>query len=250
MLSSKVIVMEEKEREEQSIGKELAKAKNVIDKFLYNCSHSMRGPLKSITGLVTLLKNQPADTIQLPQHLELIQKTVNKMETILSELEQFLANSRKELVIESVSMNEVLDTILVEHKKEAEDKNIRLSKNVVQTVPFYTDQERLVMVFSQLILNALVFNDSSKEDRYVDIFVRVNSNGCHIKVLDNGIGISADIQKNIFQLFYRGSQQSQGAGIGLYIVNEVLRKMSGSITVNSEEGCGSSFFVWIPNLKA
>jgi signal transduction histidine kinase len=249
MIQVNLQTMGEQKRTDTSIAQELAKAKNVIDKFLYGCSHTMRGPLKSISGLIKLLQN-PEATEDPYKHLELIQKTVNKMETILNDLEQFLVNSRRDLVIESVSMSKTIDLILERYSREAESKNVRFSKSITQTVPLFTDVERLNLILIQLISNALVFNDSEKADKHIDIFVRVNENGCHIKVLDNGIGMSSDIQKNIFQLFFRGAQQSQGAGIGLYVVNEVLRKMGGSITVTSEEGCGSSFFVWIPNLKS
>lgn len=249
MIQVNLQTMGEEKRSDQSIAQELAKAKNVIDKFLYGCSHTMRGPLKSISGLIKLLQNQQASEDP-HKHLELIQKTVNKMETMLNDLEQFLVNSRRDLVIEPVSMSKTIDAILARYNKDSERLRIRFSKNIVQTVPLFTDLERLNLILVQLVWNALVFSDPGKTDKYIDIFVRVNENGCHIKILDNGIGMSSEIQKNIFQLFFRGAQQSQGAGIGLYVVNEVLRKMGGSITVNSEEGCGSSFFVWIPNLKA
>ncbi|HEY9045082.1 MAG TPA: HAMP domain-containing sensor histidine kinase [Ohtaekwangia sp.] len=233
------------------LGEELTKAKGVIDKFLYSCSHSMRAPLKSITGLVNLLQHQQADASYEPQqHLDLIRKTVSKMESLLNDLERFLANSRKELIIEPVSMTMIVEDVLLRYAQEAEEKGIRFSKNITQHTVLYTDLERLNLVMLQLIINALVFNDASKADKYIDVTVRVNDTGCHIKVLDNGIGMSQEVQQNIFQLFYRGSQQSRGTGIGLYIVSEVLRKMGGSITVNSEEGYGTSFFVWIPNLKA
>ncbi|HEY9004840.1 sensor histidine kinase [Ohtaekwangia sp.] len=233
------------------LGEELNKAKGVIDKFLYGCSHSMRGPLKSIAGLVNLLQHQEADAIRNPQqHLELIQKTVDKMEALLNDLEQFLANSRKELIIEPVILNAVINEVLTRYAHEAEEKGIRFSKNITQPIALYTDVERLNLVLLQLVVNALVFSDAAKVDKYIDVTVRVNETGCHIKVLDNGIGIPKEVQQNIFQLFYRGSQQSKGAGLGLYIVSEVLRKMGGSITVNSEEGYGTSFFVWLPNLRA
>lgn len=249
MIQVNLQTMGEQKRGDQSIAQELVKAKNVIDKFLYGCSHTMRGPLKSISGLIKLLQNPEASEDPY-KHLELIQKTVNKMETILNDLEQFLVNSRRDLVIESVSMAKAIDATLARYTKDSDRLHIRFSKNIVQAVPLFTDLTRLNLILEQLISNALVFSDAGKTDKYIDIFVRVNENGCHIKILDNGIGMSSEIQKNIFQLFFRGAQQSQGAGIGLYVVNEVLRKMGGSITVNSEEGYGSSFFVWIPNLKA
>ena len=249
MVQVNLQTMGEQKRTDTSIAQELAKAKNVIDKFLYGCSHTMRGPLKSISGLIKLLQNPEAPEDP-HKHLELIQKTINKMETILNDLEHFLVNSRRDLVIESVSMSKAIDVILERYSRDAENKQIRFSKSITQTVPLYTDVERLNLILIQLISNALVFNDPGKADKHIDIFVRVNENGCHVKVLDNGIGMSSEIQKNIFQLFFRGAQQSQGAGIGLYVVNEVLRKMGGSITVTSEEGSGSSFFVWIPNLKS
>ena len=66
-------------------------------------------------------------------------------------------------------------------------------------------------------------------------------------VKDNGIGISKELQEKIFDMFFRGSENSDGSGLGLYIVKESVEKLNGTINVNSVPGKGSEFRILIPN---
>ena len=65
---------------------------------------------------------------------------------------------------------------------------------------------------------------------------------------DNGIGIAEKDLEKIFEMFYRGSKQSSGSGLGLYIVKETTEKLGAKITVESQKGIGSTFRLVIPNL--
>jgi signal transduction histidine kinase len=66
---------------------------------------------------------------------------------------------------------------------------------------------------------------------------------------DNGVGIDPDLQKYIFDMFYRANEKSDGSGIGLYIVKQAVEKLNGSINVKSKKGDGTKFQVIIPNGK-
>ena len=69
-----------------------------------------------------------------------------------------------------------------------------------------------------------------------------------IKVTDNGMGMSADIQNRIFNLFFIGNPKSKDSGIGLYIVKEILAKLNGQISFETKAGKGTTFTVEIPEL--
>ena len=72
----------------------------------------------------------------------------------------------------------------------------------------------------------------------------------HITFADNGIGIEKDNLPKIFDMFYRATEQSNGSGIGLYIVKNTIEKLGGSIAVESEVGTGTTFTIILPNCLA
>lgn len=231
------------------LGYELAKAREIINEFIHSCSHSMRGPLKSITGLVNLLQRDPANDHNI-EYVERILQSVREMESRLNHLEQSLENSRKNFIIESVDMHAFVHTVIDEVKKETGFTDIVLNIHVEQSESFYTDINCFKIFVKNLILNAVNFSDESKTEKFVDILVNASGRSCSIHVNDNGIGISPEEQDKIFQLFYRGTAKAAGSGVGLYVVHEIVKKLGGSISVNSAVGAGANFFVWIPNLAA
>lgn len=145
----------------------------------------------------------------------------------------------KEIILEAV--NEFQSTII-------SDK-IKISFVIQQSVPLYIDKECFRVMLSNLFSNAIHFRDQAKDISKITIRVRASLRVCKIQILDNGIGISADTLPNIFQLFYCGTAKSTGSGVGLYIVRQVLNKMSGAISVRSTEGKGSTFNISIPNIS-
>jgi signal transduction histidine kinase len=234
----------------QALGQELVKAKQIINGFIYSCSHSLRGPLKSISGLVHLLQQGPASEEDPREYMKLILQSVGKMECLLQQLEEALENSKKELIIEPVDLNRMVGDVLNQVENESGFHRIKLTVNVDQSVYFYSDATRLQTVLLNLVSNAITFHDTLKDTPFIDIFIKATAASCTLQVIDNGIGMATEVQDRIFELFYRGSDRSTGSGVGLYVAKEVLKKMGGSISVNSEVSHGSNFFVWVPNLAA
>jgi signal transduction histidine kinase len=232
----------------QSIGYELVKAKEIINEFIYSCSHTMRGPLKSITGLINLLQTEIKSGNESPE--KYILQSVCEMETVLKQLEQSLESSRKNLTIEPLDLEKMVNDVMSEVKKETNFSDIVVNIHVEQTAYFYSDTNCFRLILLNLISNAVNFSDNLKEQKVIDIIINATKRSCSIHINDNGIGISAEAQERIFQLFYRGSERSSGSGVGLYVVHEIVKKMGGSISVNSAVQAGSNFFVWIPNLAA
>jgi len=230
-------------------GLELIKAKSTIEQFIYSCSHTLRAPLKSIAGLVYLLKNSGTNEDIDPNFfLESIEKTVEKMESVLNDLELFLSNSRHALTTQSIDVKSMTNEVVAEAQLLPDRNKIDFSIVCNQEIPFFSDKNRIKVIVSQLISNAIQFQDDSKSKNKVDIHVKVTPFNCLIQIRDNGIGIESSVLPHIFQLFYRGSDKSTGSGVGLYIVQEVLNKMAGNISVRSVNSKGSTFQISIPNL--
>lgn len=228
----------------------LAQANNVIDKFISSCSHSMRGPIKTIRGLANLISEEDhTEAKNSERMLELIQKTADQMEHVLIELEEFLENSKNELKVGRVDVNHVIHELQERFRDELAERSIEVSYHVTADAALVTDRDRLTTILSHILSNAISYSDPTKAKRRILIEIRIFNSGYEISVKDNGIGIAPECLNKIFQLFYRGTEKSSGAGIGLYVVKEVIEKMRGLISVQSQPNRGSNFLMWLPNLN-
>lgn len=232
-----------------SLGKhELTKAKSIIDQFVYSCYHTMRGPLKSISGLVYLMKNTPPEDTANTLYLESIEKTVTKMENLLNGLEQFITYSRQGLSARPVHIENAVREILEDFDDAIRENRIDVVLNIRQAVPFHTDSTQFSMILSHLISNAIMFQDPRKPRHRIRIDAEVSAKRLQLKIADNGIGIQVKILRDIFLLFFRGSERSTGSGVGLYIVKETLKALGGRVSLKSKPRTGSTFSISIPNL--
>ncbi len=110
---------------------ELAKSRNAIEQFIYSCSHTMRGPLKSIAGLVYLLKNSTeASPFELGYYLRSIENTITKLEIVLNDLEQFLTNSKEDISMCSIDVRELLNEVLLNFQNTLREKGIDISISI------------------------------------------------------------------------------------------------------------------------
>jgi signal transduction histidine kinase len=100
-----------------------------------------------------------------------------------------------------------------------------------------------------LITNAVKFKDPKKEAHIFTVNIDADNNLCKIVISDNGIGIKEKDLDSIFKMFYRGSGNTSGSGIGLYIVREAIAKLNGSIEVRSVYGEGATFEITLPSIN-
>jgi len=229
---------------------ELVKAKNAIEQFIYSCSHTMRSPLKSISGLVFLLRNNEGiPKINSGYYLQLIENSVIKLESVLNDLEQFLRNSSENIATSPIDFNEFIGEVLSDFNDTIKQNEIHTEIVIKQSCPLFTDRSALRTIISHLISNAIVYQIQGGEEKQIRLTIKVTSTSCMIHVQDNGIGILEENLSRIFHLFYRGSEKSGGAGVGLYIASELLNKMDGTISVRSKPGKGSCFSILFPNLS-
>ena len=234
----------------QILSTELQKSKDMLERFAYNCSHSIRSPIKSLAGIVILMKDYPDARLRNEEsYVPFIRTCVGKMEDVLVQFEELRENAITPFRWRSVNIRGFFKTITKAHRAGLEAYKISVSFHINQKGSFYSDKKRLQMIFTRLISNAISFADLTRKQREINIFTTASSSGCHIRIHDNGIGIPPSEQSRIFDLFYRGSVQSTGTGMGLFIASEVARSLGGALAVEPNEKVGSSFSVWIPNMR-
>jgi signal transduction histidine kinase len=120
--------------------------------------------------------------------------------------------------------------------------------SIEQKQVFYTSATRLDIILNNLFSNAIKYADLHKEEPRLEVSIKFPDNKAEIKISDNGEGISSEALPKIFDMFYRASESGSGSGLGLYIVKEAIQKLNGTISVKSELGKGTEFFVTIPDM--
>jgi signal transduction histidine kinase len=166
---------------------------------------------------------------------------------MVDDLEQALANSQKNAPDQQVDLAELIAKVLDDYSDKIREQDIAVTIKVEQHVKLYMNESRFRVALSHVIDNAIQFSDGGKKKKFIEVLGNVNFSSCSVNVIDNGIGMERGTESKVFDLFYRGSEQSKGLGIGLHVVREVLEQMGGSVSVHSVHKAGSKFFLWLPN---
>jgi signal transduction histidine kinase/ligand-binding sensor domain-containing protein len=225
---------------------ELRKVNSELDRFVYSASHDLRAPLASILGLINVARLDSPDKVE--EYLQKIQVSVHKLDGFIRDIIDFSRNARVEMEVVPIHFNELIHEV-IENMIYLDEKNlIKRIVNVKGSDVFHTDKKRLTIVLNNLISNSIKYFNPNADNPFIEITVQYNSQQAIIVVKDNGIGIAPEHVNNIFKMFYRGDEKSRGSGLGLYIVNETVDKIKGTISVESDHGKGSTFTVVIPSL--
>ncbi|HET6243411.1 MAG: PAS domain S-box protein [Bacteroidetes bacterium] len=226
----------------------LIKANQELDRFVYSTSHDLRAPLTSVLGLINIALAE-TDPELLREFLERMRNSVLKLDSFIQDIVNYSRNSRLEVLRNEVDFNKILHEIIEKLEFMEGTKSINFKIDIQDSQKFYSDKNRLIVILSNLVSNAIKYQDSKKDYRYIYIQVKTLRDKISIEIEDNGTGIPRAYQKKVFEMFFRASEQSTGSGLGLYIVKEMVDKLKGKIKMESSLGVGTKFFIEIPNLK-
>jgi len=225
---------------------ELEKINAELDHFVYSASHNLRAPLTSVLGLIKLSKMQSQGE-EIDQYLHLMEKSIEKLDNTVRDIINYSRNTRTETLHEKINFEAIFSETL-ENLRYIDD-NIAIEKQILidERLPFYSDRNRLLVVFNNLISNAVKYRNSYQENSFIAITVQVTPEKAYVSIRDNGIGIGENQISRIYDMFYRATDQSTGSGLGLYIVKETLNKLNATIEVHSTKNEGTTFNLGIPN---
>ncbi len=228
--------------------RDIKKINSELDQFVYSVSHDLRAPLASMLGLVNLSKLDSAKPKELVGYMDKIGKSVERLDGFIKDILDYSKNSRTEveskpIVLEHVFM-EIINAI-----KTIYNPDIKLILETDEPVVFNGDIIRIKIILNNIISNVIKYADYNKPSRFLKVQIKTSTNGCNIVIEDNGIGINQDSLSKIFTMFYRGTETSKGSGIGLYIVQEAINKLKGTINIDSTLGKGTVVCINIPHTK-
>jgi len=230
---------------------ELERANRVKSDFVASVSHELRTPLNLIIGYGELLLDGAFGELTAQQN-DTLRRMANSSRELLDMIEATLELSRLEADRVAADIHEISVEALV-HELDAETVRLRQKPEVefVWSVEcagtrVVTDAVKLKMVLKNLIGNAFKFTDQGR----VVVVVHPHAEGVEFRVIDTGVGIPPEARSIIFEPFRQATgaagRRAGGVGLGLYIVQRLLKILGGTIAVDSEVGRGSTFSVWVP----
>ena len=245
----------EKLRTEETTAKELSNKLDSAarDEFSAMITHELNTPLVPILGYCKMLKTEMLGKIEPDQleALEMIEKNANRLEVLISDImdARKLDLNRLRFKIEDLSLDEFFLNLDSDYKKILENKKCHFTiisheKNLV----IKTDKSRLRQVFDNLIGNSIKFVPENNGE--IEIGCKKVNGKIVFHVKDNGIGISSEKQKELFQKFYQidtsERRTSDGSGLGLAISKGIVEKLGGVISVESDGKTGTTFYFEFP----
>ncbi len=218
-----------------------------LDNFVYKVSHDLRAPLSSILGLV-YLAGMEGNMDDPHEYIRLIGEKAQRLDAFISDVLSHSKNLKLKVSIEPVDLRKTIERAIADlnYLKGASEVDFFIESD--QSV-IHSDPWRISEIFRNLVSNAVKYRKTSGEKPWVKIQIAVNNRLATVVFSDNGIGIEKNNLERIFEMFYRATEQSDGSGIGLYIVKNAVEKLHGKLSVSSQPEAGTMFTIQLPDLE-
>lgn len=226
---------------------ELQRLNFELDNFVYHASHDIRSPLRSMMGLVEILKTEK-NPVEVKKIVDMMSGSINRLDKFVVDLLAMSRNNRLQEEAVRINFMVEINNSVTNFHHVYNTKGLEIKTKILHAIPFYSDLTKVRIILNNLISNAIKYRRIEEGlNSFILLDIEVNETEAVLKISDNGEGISADKLDKIFDMFYRASENSEGSGLGMYIVKNVVKKLDASIEVESEDKKGTNFTIKIPN---
>jgi len=212
-------------------------------KLAASLAHEIKNPLQSIIGCIALAREALAQGGDATRYFEVAEGELRRVNDLLTQLRDVhRAPAAEERV--PTDVNELVNRVVALSAKEAGSRRVEIVTELADDLPKITvGPGQIQQVFLNIVLNAL---DAMPEGGTLTISTRDGqaSGGVSVAFRDTGVGMTPEVRQRIFQDFF--STKKSGLGLGLFISDSIVKQHGGRIDVETEEGVGTTFTVWLP----
>jgi signal transduction histidine kinase len=241
-------LLEEKNQEIADQNQRLKQANDIKDKLFSIIGHDLRSPLVSLKGLLSMVvRNEISD-----QEFKVFAPKLNQLVMSSNEtLENLLQWSHSQMkgwnhVPTAIAIEPLIKKILILFAEQAKVKQIMLQHSIDNETTAFADVNQVELIFRNLIHNAIKFTSNEGS---VNITAGQEGEWLKISFSDTGVGMSAEKIEQLFTestgVSTRGTHGERGTGLGLTLCKDMVHNNGGRLSVNSEEGMGSTFHVFL-----
>ena len=225
----------------------LAELNDDLAQFNHGVSHDLKEPIRLVRGRITYLQSIAANKLDLQEQgsLEIAQEGAERMEKMLEDLHSFSTLGGDLKDAKDIDLNEALAIVEADLQMRIRENEATLTVDELPVVRGY--KSMYVQLFQNLVNNALKFRREGVLP-IIKIEYQPNEDWHVIHVQDNGVGIKQDDIPQVFKLFKRLKETEfrEGSGVGLSIVQKIIKKMQGEISLASVHGSGTTFIIKLP----
>jgi two-component system, OmpR family, phosphate regulon sensor histidine kinase PhoR len=216
--------------------------------LLDTIAHDIKNPLTSLSLTIALLKKLPSEgEDKFSSLLQIVDNSINTMKDIVLDLtDQRKKEHQYKAEAELLSFENILEDVRLSLTDNLNRTGATITSEINASQIVFT-RRKLRSILYNLVSNAIKYHEPGRKP---EIFINTEKeNNCVvITVKDNGIGIPAAKMDAIFTKYYRVENKIEGSGVGLYLVNEIVKNAGGKISVESKEGKGTTFKVYLKSM--
>ncbi|NOS93613.1 MAG: HAMP domain-containing histidine kinase, partial [Cyclobacteriaceae bacterium] len=219
---------------------ELQTTNEQLANFLYHSSHDVQAPIATLKGLYHLISLE-FTTETGKEYLKRIQQTTYRLEQMVKTIQRVHYIKTKSPDFQWIDIQELAQQVFQRFEKRNADLQFVSNNNKI----VFADEELLQVILEELIKNALQFNER-RANLTIAIEVWQKNGMHHVSVRNNGDKLSHTARENLFVMFQRNHQNSEGMGLGLYISSVCAQRMNGDLRLNEEHQDGVAFEIQLP----
>lgn len=220
--------------------------------FINNMTHEFKTPIATINLALDAIKNPKiiSDQEKIQRYVKMIRDENKRMHAQVENVLRIskLEKNQLDVTKEQIDIHEIIKDAITHVDLLVKDKGGKIELNLkASSTEVLANQFHLTNVFVNIFDNAIKYSENNP---IINITTESTEKHIIIKVKDNGIGMSKNVQKNIFKKFYREERGNihnvKGHGLGLSYVKKIIEIHQGDVYVESEKGIGSTFIVTLP----
>ena len=232
-----------------NMAQELSNTEQMKNEFISSVSHELRTPLTAIKGWTETVATMYGDVETFKKGMRVINSETERLSQMVEELLDFsrIQDNRLMLIMDTIDiLAELGETVLI-YQERARALGITLNYFEPKMLPFVNgDKNRLRQVFINVVDNAIKYSDKGDT---VSVEAYEEDGEICISVSDTGIGISKEDLPKIKQKFFKANHTRRGSGIGLAVADEIIQRHGGTMTIDSEQGVGTTVMITLPCIE-